>query len=187
MRSLTGSICLLSAGLSSKRMPCEFELRKKCIGFSPCDTSEFLPGPSRGVQWRSLSVVGASIDDPFEGAGNHWHSLLYMNSAGLDHPAVAGARPPRLRGTSPLRCSRQALVLGRSSFSRTVRLRPRLVEDGKPYRNDAMWQLHEDLVAAASWERRGSEAKPVREQKPLVEGEDLGFQEKYGTGVRTKP
>eukprot|EP00913_Durusdinium_trenchii_P032575 g30495.t2 len=29
----------------------------------------------------------------------------------------------------------------------------RLVEDGKPYRNDAMWQLHEDLVAAASWER----------------------------------
>ena len=24
----------------------------------------------RGVQWRSLSGVGASIGDPFEGAGN---------------------------------------------------------------------------------------------------------------------
>lgn len=32
-------------------------------------------------------------------------------------------------------------------------LSPRLVEDGRPYRNDAMWQLHEDLVAAAAWER----------------------------------
>ena len=25
--------------------------------------------PSRGVQWRSLNSVGASIGDPFEGAG----------------------------------------------------------------------------------------------------------------------
>ena len=29
----------------------------------------FLPGPSKGVQWRSPSSVGASIGDPFEGAG----------------------------------------------------------------------------------------------------------------------
>ena len=32
-------------------------------------SSSKLPGPSRGVQWRSLSSVGASIGDPFEGAG----------------------------------------------------------------------------------------------------------------------
>ena len=32
----------------------------------------------------------------------------------------------------------------------------RLVEAGRPYRNDAMWQLHEDLVAAAAWERRST-------------------------------
>lgn len=32
----------------------------------------------------------------------------------------------------------------------------RLVENGRPYRNDAMWQLHEDLVAAASWEKLGA-------------------------------
>ena len=28
----------------------------------------YIPGPSRGVQCRSLSSVGASIGDPFEGA-----------------------------------------------------------------------------------------------------------------------
>ena len=31
--------------------------------------------------------------------------------------------------------------------------RHRLVQDGKPYRNEAMAQLQEDLVAAAAWER----------------------------------
>ena len=31
-----------------------------------------IPGPSRGVQWRSLSGVGASIGDPFEGAGVYY-------------------------------------------------------------------------------------------------------------------
>ena len=30
----------------------------------------------------------------------------------------------------------------------------RLVQDGKPYRNEAMAQLQEDLLAAAAWERR---------------------------------
>ena len=33
----------------------------------------YKPGPSRGVQWRSLSSVGASIGDPFEGAGRNLH------------------------------------------------------------------------------------------------------------------
>ena len=35
------------------------------------DCSPFLdiPGTSRGVPWRSLSDVGASTRDPFEGAG----------------------------------------------------------------------------------------------------------------------
>ena len=35
----------------------------------PCMAYVCLPGTSRGVQWRSLSGVGASIGDPFEGAG----------------------------------------------------------------------------------------------------------------------
>ena len=30
---------------------------------------KLIPGPSRGVQWRCLSSVGASIGDLFEGAG----------------------------------------------------------------------------------------------------------------------
>lgn len=37
-----------------------------------------------------------------------------------------------------------------SSFSSVWRL----LEVGRPYRNDAMWQLHEDMVAAAAWEKQ---------------------------------
>ncbi|CAK9114839.1 unnamed protein product [Durusdinium trenchii] len=49
----------------------------------------------------------------------------------------------------------------------------RLVEDGKPYRNDAMWQLHEDLVAAASWERPTHHTAMARHFHRLKRAEDV--------------
>ena len=41
----------------------------------------YIPEASRGVQWRSLSSVGASIGDPFEGViiiCMHYIHLWYM-------------------------------------------------------------------------------------------------------------
>ena len=56
---------------------------------------QHIPGPSRGVQWRSLSSVGASIGDPFEGAG--WF-LVVCYSGGQLHerePVPTSARRPK--------------------------------------------------------------------------------------------
>ena len=39
---------------------------------------ERVPAPSRGVQWRSLRSVGASIGDPFEGAGRVVEVLFWQ-------------------------------------------------------------------------------------------------------------
>lgn len=49
----------------------------------------------------------------------------------------------------------------------------RLVEDGRPYRNDAMWQLHEDLVAAAAWERPTHHSAMARHFQRLKSAEDV--------------
>ncbi|CAE7403436.1 fadB [Symbiodinium sp. KB8] len=49
----------------------------------------------------------------------------------------------------------------------------RLLEIGRPYRNDAMGQLHEDLVAAASWEKPTHHATMARHFKRLKRAEDI--------------
>jgi len=49
----------------------------------------------------------------------------------------------------------------------------RLLEIGRPYRNDAMGQLHEDLVGAASWEKPTHHATMARHFKRLKRAEDI--------------
>ena len=70
-------------GMSQTNPDSPFTWNPRCINETPLQVSNefqtrknlgilatmFLAGPSRGVRWRSLSSVGASIGDPFEGAG----------------------------------------------------------------------------------------------------------------------
>jgi len=61
----------------------------------------------------------------------------------------------------------------------------RLVQDGKPYRNEAMAQLQEDLVAAAAWERPKQHAAAARHFHRLKRAEDvcvalIAFSKEYG-------
>eukprot|EP00931_Biecheleriopsis_adriatica_P059754 TRINITY_DN35814_c0_g1_i1.p1 TRINITY_DN35814_c0_g1~~TRINITY_DN35814_c0_g1_i1.p1 ORF type:complete len:3403 (-),score=723.69 TRINITY_DN35814_c0_g1_i1:308-10516(-) len=48
-----------------------------------------------------------------------------------------------------------------------------LVDDGRPYRNDAMWQLNEDLVAAAAWERPSHHDRMDKHFKRLKRAQDI--------------
>jgi len=65
----------------------------------------------------------------------------------------------------------------------------KLVEHGKPYRNDAMWQLNEDLVGAAAWEDAANPAIMDRHLRRLKRAQDvcialIAFSRDLGDGKR---
>ena len=59
-----------------------------------------IPGPSRGVQWRSLSSVGAFIGDPFEGAGIYIYIYISqtLHGTGIYAAPLTPLAPPQLIG-----------------------------------------------------------------------------------------
>eukprot|EP00930_Biecheleria_cincta_P021490 TRINITY_DN1591_c0_g1_i1.p1 TRINITY_DN1591_c0_g1~~TRINITY_DN1591_c0_g1_i1.p1 ORF type:complete len:3401 (-),score=659.74 TRINITY_DN1591_c0_g1_i1:53-10255(-) len=62
---------------------------------------------------------------------------------------------------------------GPENVSQAISFFHRLVENGRPHRNDAMWQLNEDLVAAAAWENPSHHAVMEKHFQRLKRAQDI--------------